>query len=306
MQHLRPLEFPADHENVARVAQLKEYGVKPARLYAEDLIHPIHGVVAHRYENAPESEVKVAALRAVLPDGMFLTRRTAARLLGIPVDQRSDIAAHIEVGCIAPVRALRRQGIRSHQIRRKALELVPGPPDWLPTPADIWGLLGAVAEIPELVAAGDYLVSGPSREEEPLCAIADLEAAAQRFAGCSGVTKLKDALPLIRTGVESPAESKARLVIIEGGFPEPRIQCPVWTFGRALHADLGYPDLRIAIDYEGEYHFTGGLEQARRDSRRREEMRAAGWNVLTMTALDVRNPERFYPRLREAVRKALR
>lgn len=76
------------------------------------------------------------------------------------------------------------------------------------------------------------------------------------------------------------------------------------TAGRELHADLGYPRLRIAIDYEGAYHFENGTEQARRDVERYEAMVAAGWRVLRVTALDLRDPSSFLKRLADAIAEA--
>ncbi|WP_133246045.1 hypothetical protein [Ancrocorticia populi] len=254
------LEFP-NGKNVATVSQLKEFGVKPARLYAEDMLHPIHGVVARRYDNLPPLELQIDALR--------------------------------------------RRGILSHQIKPKVLKKIPQAPDWLPAPEDVWSLLGATASVPELVQAGDFLVSGPSRQDPPLCSIADLQEAINRFTRCRGTSKLRDALPLVRTGVESPAESKARLTILDGGFEEPITCCPVDVFGITLHSDLGYPELKIAIEYDGNYHFSSGPDQIRSDEQRRAAMRAAGWEVLTMTVEDLRDPTLFYAKLRITIHSAL-
>jgi len=92
-------------------------------------------------------------------------------------------------------------------------------------------------------------------------------------------------------------ESRLRLLILAAGFSEPETSCPVPVAGEILHADLGYRELKIAIEYEGSYHFEGGAEQARRDIARHEAMRAAGWNVLLVTALDMRDPRNFLSRL---------
>lgn len=98
---------------------------------------------------------------------------------------------------------------------------------------------------------------------------------------------LREALPLLRTGVESPAESRTRLLIVGAGLPEPQTSCPVVVRGRTLWADLGYPEWKIAIEYDGEYHFTGGVNRARWDNERIEAMIDAGWRVLRVTALDL-------------------
>lgn len=249
----------------------------------------------------PESfQTRVAAVRLKLRPGMLFSRRTAAALLGIPAPA-PDL---IDVAAIRPRRPPERPQVRGHQLGSQTLIRLPDPPAWLPEYVDAWATLAAVCSVDELVMAGDFLVSGSSRWDEPHCSIADLRAAVRRFRGCVGVTKLGAAVELIRSGVESPAETLTRLTIIRSGLPEPRTCCPVPVSGRVLHSDLGYPRLKIAIEYEGEYHFSGGVEQARRDLARAEAMRDAGWRVLYLTALDLRDPREFLARLAREIRAA--
>lgn len=245
--------------------------------------------------------VRVEALRLILRDGHFFSRWTAAALLGIPLRSRDE---RLHVGAIRPRRPPRRPEIRGHQLEAGVLLGDPIRPSVLPNAADVWALLGAVATQEELVIAGDYLISGASRWDPPMLARSELSDAVRRFAGCSGVANLAGALPLICAGVESPAESRTRLLIVRAGLPEPRTSCPVQVRGRTLSADLGYPQWRIAIEYEGSYHFANGVEQARSDNERAEAMRDAGWRVLRVTALDLRDPRAFLARLAAAIAEA--
>src|SRR5690606_35457052 len=145
--------------------------------------------------------------------------------------------------------------------------------------------LAAESTLVELVAAGDFRISGKrvvdggGRREPPLASIPVLEAAADRHRGTPGGKLRKRALPLLRSPVDSPPESELRLLIIANGFAEAVVNCPVPTRDRVLHADLGYPELRIAIEYEGAYHFDVDRPQTRRDVERGERMRDAHWCV---------------------------
>jgi very-short-patch-repair endonuclease len=66
--------------------------------------------------------------------------------------------------------------------------------------------------------------------------------------------------------------------------------------------DLSYPDLTIAIEYDGDIH-RADKATWRRDIRRRQALEAAGWRVVTCTADDVlRNPERLVAWVRAAIR----
>lgn len=73
-----------------------------------------------------------------------------------------------------------------------------------------------------------------------------------------------------------------------------------------LHADLGYPQWRIAIEYDGMYHFENGAKQLKFDAARYERMREAGWTVLQLTSLDLKAPREFLDRLAKAIARARR
>ncbi len=93
------------------------------------------------------------------------------------------------------------------------------------------------------------------------------------------------------------------MALINAGFSEPTVNCPVPTARRIFHADLGYPELRIAIEYEGRYHFTSA-EQARFDVQRRRSMIEAGWTVLQALDSDVDDPRSFFTTLARAIQTA--
>ena len=90
------------------------------------------------------------------------------------------------------------------------------------------------------------------------------------------------------------------MVIVGFGLAEPTVNCPVPTAGRLLHADLGYPELKIAIEYEGAYHFRN-VEQGRFDAARRRAMVDAGWTVIQVTDSDIADPTDFLAVLSRAL-----
>ena len=315
-----------------RVADFRKAGVSRGRLRAADIRHLGHGIVAvgeatdawartiptTRYVDGkrllvptPARTIEVARRCAemlpALDAQMFYSRRTAAELWSIPV----PAARHglIEVGAFHPRRAPRRPEVAGHRVRTDTMRKAE---IWgLPTPsvADTWCLLAAVLDLNDLVAAGDHILTPPrlffgGRATKPLASFEALTAAAARHKGGAGAAQLREALKMVRWPVDSPAETELRLLIVSSGFSEPSVNCSVPTAGRELHADLGYPRLRIAIDYEGAYHFENGTEQARRDVERYEAMVAAGWRVLRVTALDLRDPSSFLKRLADAIAEA--
>lgn len=299
MRPRKPVHAPGINGAVATVSELKAAGVSHWRFNAGDVPRVFHGLAVAPGTNSESFEIKVEALRRLMVPGRFISRHTAARVYGLPVQR---ILRELDVGAVRPLRPPRHEGLRGHQVRRGIFRSLPTSPDWIPAPGEVWATLASTESLEQLVVVGDFLISGPNRQAEPICDLLELEDVVKRFKGCVGIARLRDALPLLRTGVESPAESKARLLIVRAGFPEPKTCCPVPVYGRILHADLGYPELKIAIDYEGEYHYSGGVEQGRKDNSRHEAMRDAGWTVLTITAIDLRDPRDFLRRLSRAIR----
>ena len=85
----------------------------------------------------------------------------------------------------------------------------------------------------------------------------------------------------VRSGTDSPMETRLRLLIVRAGLPEPVIGYTI----RDANADfVGTPDLayveqRIAIEYEGAGHRDDPRIFAE-DILRRELMQEAGWYVI--------------------------
>ncbi|SDQ54620.1 hypothetical protein [Leucobacter chromiiresistens] len=79
-------------------------------------------------------------------------------------------------GAVRPSRPLRRPETAGHQLRPGTLERVPDRPPWLPSVVDAWCLLAQVATREELLAAGDWIVSGPGRYDPPAATPAALAA----------------------------------------------------------------------------------------------------------------------------------
>ncbi|MBS3182789.1 hypothetical protein [Leucobacter manosquensis] len=208
-----------------------------------------------------------------------------------------------------PQRAPRHRLIDGHRVKSGILQWTENHGLTLPSASDIWCQLGPVTTLAGLVAAGDFLISGarirgaPGGRAAPLCSLEELRHAHQRHRTTVGGPLRTRALALLRAPVDSPPESFLRIAIILAGFEEPKVNCPVPTRARTFHADLGYPELRIAIEYEGRYHFSSP-DQARFDLQRRRSMVEAGWTVLQVLDSDVDDPHSFFVGLGMAIEAA--
>ena len=164
-----------------------------------------------------------------------------------------------------------------------------------------WCESAAVLDRIELVAAGDALVTGSrvaGRRANPVATVAELHSALAARRGSPGAGRALWALERIRTGVDSFAETQLRLLLVRYRLPEPATDCPVDVDGGiTLHADLGYLEARIAIEYEGDAHRTD-RERWMRDIRRRELMEDAGWRVIRVVQADLDDPSALVTRIR--------
>ncbi|WP_198153946.1 endonuclease domain-containing protein [Catenuloplanes japonicus] len=86
---------------------------------------------------------------------------------------------------------------------------------------------------------------------------------------------------------ESPMETLLRLLIIHAGLPRPIAQHDVTSKAGLWLArvDLAYPELCIAIEYEGDHH--RDRDTFRQDIVRKRRLEQAGWLVLRFTADDI-------------------
>ncbi|MFF2273196.1 hypothetical protein ACFVTX_13020 [Agromyces sp. NPDC058136] len=231
---------------------------------------------------------------------------TAALLYEIPLPAELETTTILHVSSADGGRP-RVVGVVGHRIRRMLRRDDRGLP--LASPADTWCQLATQLSLDDLVAAGDAFVSGKlvarGIRVVPLCTRDELRAAIDRHRPARGTAKLDEALPLVRTGVDSRRETLTRLVIVRAGLPEPVIAAPVAVLGGVvLHPDLSYPELRIAIEYEGEEHRLD-VARWRDDIARRRALEAAGWVVIRVTIADLRAPEGFLADIRAQRRRRL-
>jgi hypothetical protein len=114
---------------------------------------------------------------------------------------------------------------------------------------------------------------------------ADVELLARRYPGRRGITRARQAMELFDPGAQSPKESWLRVVLIQAGLPRPQTQIPVLDdFGDAIaYLDMGWEDVKVAVEYDGEQHRTD-RRQYTWDVRRLEMLERLGWIVVRVVA----------------------
>jgi very-short-patch-repair endonuclease len=119
--------------------------------------------------------------------------------------------------------------------------------------------------------------------------VARTRSIADRYPGARGMRQLRATLELVDGGAESPQETRLRLLLIESGLPHPRTQIPVTNdYGKVVRRiDMGYPECRVGVEYDGEQHFTNPDDYAD-DIERLEFLADKGWNIVRVSARQLR------------------
>lgn len=284
-----------------------EEGMPRGRLRGRDLDIPSRGV-RRPVELGADFMVGVRSVAPVLPPTGVFSHVTAARLLELPVTSRQERGEAVEVMDVTGAPQVRRRGVVGHRGRgwRRTL-LWKGLP--LVAPLDTWCDFGELVRrdgltLDDFVVLGDAVVNlvvkhpelagltwqaPPStRAEREECAailIEELRATVGERVRPRGKRHLEAALPLIRHGVKSPMETRARLAFHWAGLPEPRVNAPILD---ARGEWMGEGDLvwdGVVVEYQGQHH----AERKRRsaDSARRELMGDADVRVFEAFAEDV-------------------
>lgn len=129
-------------------------------------------------------------------------------------------------------------------------------------------------------------------------ALADVLA---RNAGRPGGRRASWIFGLADPGAQSPPESHLRVRLVLAGLPRPVTQHPVrLAAGLVLHPDLAWPEFRVAVEYDGQWH--ADVDRFHRDRQRLNQLVTAGWLVLHVTG---RRLYRDFTAVEREVRAAL-
>jgi Protein of unknown function (DUF559) len=245
----------------------------------------------------PDSlELRCRAAALLLPPSAAFSHVTAVMLHGLPLpsgqgsapdDSRIPLQATVAND---PSRLTRPQpvGLVCHVARLSAEESVQRPDGTrVTTVARTWLDQAAGLDLVELVVLADAAL------RRRLTSPDELQRAVASWAGRPGAARLRQAVPLVEPATDSPMETRLRLLLVLAGLPRPVAGRDVVVDGGWLaRPDLSYPDLRIAIEYDGDHH-RADRRQWQNDIARRRLLEDAGWLVLVFTADDVlkRGPE---------------
>jgi len=277
------------------------------------LFHGVHIDAAVRVDD----HVRATAALLVAPRGTVVARHTAATLWGgaPPPDWRTHVTTlwptAAERAGAAEARRRVRGGGRGCSTRarhdldwgrmnvdgvdarvscnRAGIVVHRGLP--LTDPTRTFLDLGEDLDLVELVVVGDSLVSAGRVTPAALVSAAATPGRHRRLA--------RRAASLVRAGVDSPQETRARLLCVLAGLPEPEVNVVFHgADGLVLRrADLGYRRARVSIEYDGRQHAEDDAQWST-DITRREEFDGWGWRMVVVTSRGLWvEPERTLDRI---------
>ena len=261
-------------------------GLEPGLVRRRVYVTLVAGVWIHRDARDELSLIRAALL--VHPPDAFASHLSAAKVLGLPVPD----SAFVHVTVTKQEDRHYRAQIKPHVTTRSRRTVVVNEirvTDPVATFIDCAGWLSLI----DLVVLGDALVRkfGVSA--------AELRRACRKSTDYyAGLARL--AADYVRDGVDSPMETRLRLLIVLAGLPEPEVNVVIfWDDGSwRRRFDLCYRGIRLIVEYDGRQH-AESTRQWHSDLERREEFDEEGYRILVVTSVGIyREPGRTLHRIR--------
>jgi very-short-patch-repair endonuclease len=267
-------------------------GITRTRLDGPGFQRPFHGVlISSGVVLTPRLRVE-AALVPFFPSA-YATHASAARVHQVPIPPIPD--EHVTV--IDEAHRLRRRGIHVHVSTSTRVVVVDG--------VRVSSLPNCFVELAELIPLVDLVVAGDWMVKNRPVTIDQLRKAASGAPGAAGQLARR-AAALVREEVDSPMESRLRMLIVLAGLPEPDVNIKIRDeIGSILRRyDLGWRVIRLALEYDGKHH-AESAEQWEHDIGRRDDMAQDDWRLITVTAKGIyTDPHGTLKRIHRALLKA--
>ncbi len=266
-------------------------GLGAKRLHGNDLQRPFRGV---RSASAVENlEAQARAFQLIAPQHTFFCGITAAAIMRVPLPLAFERTHLLHIGVPSGIRALKSQGTVGHKFQIDPDDVREWKGLRITTPERTWCDLATALRVPDLVAAGDYLIHW----DAPLASVTSIELALHRHRGRRGRAKLFRAIDLLDDRSESPKESILRVIVVQGGIAGPVANLPIRTSGGFNYrADLAIAARKFILEYQSRFHDES--KEFRADMTRISRLEADGWYVMQVNRDDLDNPGELLQRIR--------
>jgi very-short-patch-repair endonuclease len=257
-------------------AQARAAGLSHSSLRGAEWRRLFRSVWVHR--SVPDTRsIRLAAVRLVLPDRAVACGLTAAWLYGADVRRETDLDVHVSFPKGGRVRGRPGVVVSQETLDPEDIVVIEGLRVTSPV-RTAYDTLRLSSGLERLVVADALTALRRTSVEE----IGSYFRTHRRRRNVRVGERLVD---LIEPRSESPMETRLRTRLVESGLPRPVAQYELrdGAGGFVARLDLAYPEQRVAVEYDGAWHWG----QRRHDDRRRDAARALGWIVIVVSADDV-------------------
>jgi very-short-patch-repair endonuclease len=265
---------------------LRSRGLDPSLVRRSEFCQVIRSVWVRR--DAVDDDTRIRAALALHPEDAVASHFSAARLLELPVPEH-----HLEhVTVFRPEDRHWRPEVKPHVTKRvRNVIAVRGIrcTDAITTFIQLAGTLPLV----DLVVLGDAIVKRYKISPRRLVS-------ACRESGDYYAKRALQAALYVRRGVDSPMETRLRMLLVLAGLPEPKVDVREMNDDGSWRRryDLCYPEYRLIIEYDGRQH-AADTRQWETDLDRREKLDDDGYRILVVTARGIFvEPDRTIDRVR--------
>jgi very-short-patch-repair endonuclease len=230
--------------------------------------------------------VRVRAALAPFEGRATASHVSAARVYGVPLP--TVPTEHVSVTDQRHRRRL--SGVHAHVNPRPDVCVVKGIP--VSSPLQMFVELGTLLSLVDHVVVGDHLVR------------AGLVTLTELVTGCErsterGARAARRAASYVRERVDSPMETRLRMLLVLAGLPEPRVNLTIRDVDGVpvRRYDLSWPAVKAIVEYDGRQHIEREANWES-DLERREAIDDDGWRILVVTSRGIyRQPERTVERV---------
>ncbi|MCH9276805.1 hypothetical protein JS533_011055 [Bifidobacterium amazonense] len=242
-----------------------------------------------------ESELaRFEELAERMPVPVVASHTSALKLLGVELPERylgpfAPDSLHIVVGSPKALRKV--DGVTMHVNNARLVEEHSAPcgGDFGMVTAELALMqMAETLDMLELVVLGDCMMRRGVQKQTTKRQLALTMNQAGTF---RGKRKLMRAIPLMRENTDSSYETRTRLLLACRGLGSADVNAEV-SSDRATpwHVDMAYPELMVAIEYDGLFHMTDVIQQEQ-DKQKRGHLRSRSWEMFEITKMRLATPE---------------
>lgn len=274
-------------------AQARAAGITDRQLRGPDFQQLLVGIyLSSRVRDLSRPRAQAALM--VHPPDAVATHFSSARVIGAPVPDHP--LEHVTVGRAEDRR--QRHGLRCHVMALAASDVKVVGRLRISDPHRLFVEMTPWLSLVDQVVLGDWLV------RQAHVTVASLTGYCSRTSA-QHAAAAQQAAAHVRDRVDSPMETRLRMLLVLAGLPEPSVNLElVLREGTAkVRIDLSYPKVKVAVEYDGRQHVEV-VDQWEGDLGRREDLDDGDWRLIVVTSRGIyRSPGDTVLRVWRALRK---